>query len=98
MTKLTFELDSDIQIVIDTSGIGVEWTAKQPKECLLITSGRVTEKSGPDSLICHSGPPTNSEVVTLEEASLESNVGDSGPAIGHLTNCTITEWYLANKT
>ena len=74
------------------------WTDKAGSGNLVVGSGNV-DASQAGRLICHSGPPDNSPVLTLLGASWDSKVGDRGNATCDMCNGTpdAQSWTVTSK-
>jgi hypothetical protein len=76
-----------------------EWQDKAQAGCLVVGSGGV-DASESDRLICHAGIDGNPPVITLIDATWNSNPGDTGAATCDM--CTNTpdqqSWTLTSKT
>lgn len=102
MTDYVFDLTSnDKALKLKLTKAGTEtWTDLTVNDsCLAIPSGFV-DSSHPDKLICHSGPPDNDAVITLDGASWTSKVRDEGTAVCELCNIGCPndwDWILSSK-
>jgi hypothetical protein len=63
------------------------WNDDALAPTLIVPSGFV-DSSDPTKLVCHSGPPDKTSVITLLGASWDSKVGDTGAGTCDL--CTAT--------
>lgn len=93
-----FELnDGNVTVVVvDEIGPINTWHSLPENNCLIVESGIVNSNS--DSFICHSGPPNNEKIVTLFDASWNSQVGDTGSTEAHLAQgCSPDNWTLVKK-